>query len=203
MQNGGRIWTDGRSWGANVELGSIDAFLGCVARSGGAVVGRRRGHRPDHPVGSRDRRGPAAFGRVFTCRSVEAEAALSFAGLSELLAPVLDGTAPALAEPRRRALEVALSLVEPGEHVPDPHVIGLAVLDMLHVLAVHGPVVVAIDDLQWMDPASTRVLHVALRRLRDERVGLLATAVAEVAGSRSISSAAFPRRGCRSCRSVR
>ena len=174
---------DGRSVvGRDVELGSIDAFLGRVWRGPAALLlagdaGIGKTILWEAGVDAAQRR----FGRVLTCRSVEAEAALSFAGLSELLAPVLDGTAPALAEPRRRALEVALSLVEPGEHVPDPHVIGLAVLDMLHVLAVHGPVVVAIDDLQWMDPASARVLHVALRRLRDERVGLLATArVAEV-----------------------
>ena len=80
---------------------------------------------------------------MLTCRGVEAEASLSFSGLSELLAPVLDDVMASLARPRRRALEVALLLVEPGEVAsPDAHAIGLAVLDVLRVLAGRGPVVV-------------------------------------------------------------
>src|SRR5262245_61464641 len=74
------------------------------------------------------------FTRVLSHRSVEAEASLSFAGLSDLLAPVLDEVAPSLAPLRRRALEVALLLVEPGEEAPDPRAIGLALLDVLQAL---------------------------------------------------------------------
>jgi ATP/maltotriose-dependent transcriptional regulator MalT len=115
------------------------------------------------------------FGRVLTCRGVAAEMSLSFAGLSELLAPVLEQTLGCLVAPRRRALEIALLLVDPGETPPDAHVIGLAVLDVLHALAEQGPVVIAIDDLQWLDAASAGVLQLALRRLRGEPVGVLAT----------------------------
>ena len=115
------------------------------------------------------------FGRVLSHRSVEAEALLSFAGLSDLLAPVFDDVAPALAPLRRRALEVALLLAEPGAESSDPRAIGLALLDVLRVLAEESPVVVALDDVQWLDTSSAAVLQIALRRLRDERVGLLAT----------------------------
>ena len=108
-------------------------------------------------------------------RSVEAEALLSFTGLSDLLAPVFEEVAPSLAELRRRALEVALLLAEPGKVAPDPRAIGLALLDVLQMLAERQPVVLALDDLQWLDPSSAGVLQIALRRLRDERVGLLAT----------------------------
>ena len=101
-------------------------------------------------------------------RGVEAEASLSFAGLSELLAPVFDDVAAVAAPPRRRALEVALLLAEPGETAPDPHAIGLAVLDVLRALAEQGPVLVALDDAQWLDPASAGAILIALRRLRDE-----------------------------------
>ena len=121
------------------------------------------------------------FGHVLTCRGVEAEASLSFAGLSELLAPVLADTLETLAAPRRRALQVALLLEEAGDVTPDAHAIGLAVLDVLRAVAAHGPCVVAIDDLQWLDPASGGVLQVALRRLRDEPIGLLITAREPVA----------------------
>jgi DNA-binding CsgD family transcriptional regulator len=116
-----------------------------------------------------------SIGRVLTCRGVEAEASLSFAGLTELISPVLEETAPSLVPPRRRALEVALLLVEPGEDAQDPHAIGLAVLDVLRTLAERGPVLVALDDAQWLDTSSAGVLQIALRRLREEPIGVLAT----------------------------
>ena len=112
---------------------------------------------------------------VLICRGVEAEASLSFTGLSELLGDVLDEVGPSLAPPRRRALEVALLLVEPGEMPPDPHAIGLAVLDALRALSEREPVLVALDDVQWLDPASAGALQIAFRRLREEPIGLLAT----------------------------
>jgi DNA-binding CsgD family transcriptional regulator len=112
---------------------------------------------------------------VLTCRGVEAEASLSFAGLSELLEPVLDEVAPLLASPRRRALEVALSLADPGDAAPDAHAIGLALLDVFGALARQAPVVVAVDDVQWLDPASAAVLQIALRRLRGQPVSVLMT----------------------------
>ncbi len=64
-------------------------------------------------------RAGARFGCVLTHRSVEAEALLAFGGLSDLLSPVLEELLPSLAPPRRRALEVALWLAEPGEQPPD------------------------------------------------------------------------------------
>ena len=114
-------------------------------------------------------------GRVLSCRGAEAEASLSFAALSELVGPVFDEVALSLAGPRRRALAVALLLAEPVEERPDAHAIGLGVLDALRVLAADAPVVVALDDAQWLDPASADVLGVALRRLDDDHVGVLAT----------------------------
>jgi predicted ATPase len=68
---------------------------------------------------------------------------------------------------------VALLLAEPGEGSPDPLAIGLAVHDLLRVLAQQGPVLVAVDDVQWLDPASAGVLEVALRRLRTDPIGVL------------------------------
>jgi DNA-binding CsgD family transcriptional regulator len=115
------------------------------------------------------------FGRVLLHRSVEAESLLSFTGLSDLLAPVLEEVGDTLAPPRRRALEVALLLAEPGEQPPDQRAIGLALLDVLRALAETGPLVIALDDVQWLDPSSAGVLQIALRRLRDEPIGLLAT----------------------------
>jgi ATP/maltotriose-dependent transcriptional regulator MalT len=162
--------------GRDVELSEIAAFLdglpdgpAALVLSGEAGIGKTI----LWEATVEDAR--SRFGSVVTCRGVEAEASLSFAGLSELLAPVFDDVAPSLLPPRRRALEVALLLVEPGERPPDPHAIGLAVLDLLRASAQEGPVLVALDDVQWLDPASLGVIQIALRRLRAEPVGLLAT----------------------------
>jgi hypothetical protein len=79
------------------------------------------------------------FGHVLSCRGVEAEGSLSFAALSDLIAPSLDGVAAFLLPLRRGALEVALLRAEPGEQPPDPRAIGLALLDVLRLLAEQGP----------------------------------------------------------------
>jgi DNA-binding NarL/FixJ family response regulator len=52
---------------------------------------------------------------------------------------------------------------------------GRAVLETLRGLARFTPTVVAVDDVQWLDPASARALRYAFRRLDAEPVGLLAT----------------------------
>jgi DNA-binding CsgD family transcriptional regulator len=113
---------------------------------------------------------------VLRHQSVRAETGFAFSGLADLLGPVVDEVLPLLAAPRRKALEVALLLAEPdGDAAPDAHAVGLAVLDTLRALARKAPVAIAIDDVQWLDASSASVLDVALRRLRDEAVLVLAT----------------------------
>jgi DNA-binding CsgD family transcriptional regulator/DNA polymerase III delta prime subunit len=158
------------------ELASLQAFLAEVGNGPTALLFSGEpgiGKTMLWEVGVEDAR--SSFGRVLAHRSVEAEALLSFAGLSDLLAPIFHGLAPSLAPPRRHALEVALLLAEPSEQAPDPRAIGFALLDVLQMLAKEGPVVVALDDVQWLDSSSALVLQIALRRLREEPVGLLAT----------------------------
>lgn len=114
--------------------------------------------------------------RVLSHRAVEAEAVLSFAGIAELLRGVVDELVPSLSPLRRRALEAAL-LLDGSDDVAaiDPRAIGLAVFDGLRVLSVTRPLVVAVDDFQWLDTASARTLLFALRRLHSESIGALFT----------------------------
>ena len=170
--------------GRDEELATIQAFLADVEQGPAALVlsgepGIGKTILLDVGVEETLQR----FACVLSHRSVEAEATLAFGGLSELLSPVLEELLPSLAPPRRRALEVALWLTEPGEQPPEPAAIGVAFFDVLRLLAERGPVLVALDDLQWLDSSSALVVPLALRRLRDERVGLLATmrAAAETA----------------------
>ena len=163
--------------GRDEELSAVRAFISRVGDGPGALVLSGEagiGKTILWEAGVEEARERCS--RVLTCRGVEAEASFAFAGLSELLAGVVREVAPDLVPPRRRALEVALQLAEPGDTAPDAHVIGLALLDGLTALADHGgPVLVGVDDAQWLDPASAAVLQIAFRRLRDERIGLLAT----------------------------
>jgi hypothetical protein len=87
---------------------------------------------------------------------------------------VLADVAPSLAPPQRRALEVALLLAEPGEAPPDQRAVALAALAAVRALAADGPLLLGIDDVQWLDPPSARVLQFVLRRLESEPVGTIA-----------------------------
>jgi DNA-binding CsgD family transcriptional regulator len=161
--------------GREAELRSVQAFLAGLEHGPAALVLSGEPGIGKTALWDKGVEQARRFARVLAHRSVEAEAPLSFVGLTDLLAPVFDTVAPQLPAPRREALEVALLLVKPGDAAPDPRAIGLALLDVLRVLTADGPVVVALDDVHWLDPSSAAVLQIALRRLERERVGLLAT----------------------------
>jgi DNA-binding CsgD family transcriptional regulator len=109
---------------------------------------------------------------VLTARPAEAERGLAHAVLGDLFEGVLDEVLPALSPPRRRALEGALLLDEPEQPV-DPRTIGVAVRTALQALAERAQVVLALDDVQWLDPSSTSALVFALRRMAADDVRLL------------------------------
>ncbi|HUF01856.1 MAG TPA: AAA family ATPase [Gaiellaceae bacterium] len=111
---------------------------------------------------------------VLVARPSEAEAELAFSVLTDLFAPVEDARLAELPGVQRTALEQALRRAETGSPV-DPVAVALAVLTVLRLLSASGPLVVAVDDLQWVDAPSLRALTYAFRRLDDDPVGLVAT----------------------------
>src|SRR5262249_32662341 len=111
--------------------------------------------------------------RVLTSRPAEAEQGLAHAALGDLLEGVADEVVPALAAPRRRALEVALLREEAGDDAVDPRAVGIATQSALLALAEGRPLLVAIDDVQWLDASTADALAFALRRLSTNRVLLL------------------------------
>lgn len=111
---------------------------------------------------------------VLVSRPAEADRGHAHVGLGDLFEGVVHRLLPSLAAPRRRALEAAVLLEDASAHAVDPRALGIAVRDVLKVLAEQGsPVVVAIDDLQWLDAASADALAFALRRLDVNPVRLL------------------------------
>ena len=113
--------------------------------------------------------------RVLSSRPAQAELGLAHAGLGDLLEDALAEVAAELAAPRRSALESALLLQGVGEARVDPRALAVAVRSTLHLLADREPVLVAIDDVQWLDASSVRALAFALRRLHDSNIRLLCT----------------------------
>jgi DNA-binding CsgD family transcriptional regulator len=139
----------------------------------------------------------AAGHRVLRCEPSAEETDLPFAGLSDLLTDVLPTVADGLPGPQREALEVALLLRPAGAKPPTAHAIGLAVLGALRAMAETGPLLVAIDDVHWLDRASLDALTFAFRRADRGPVGLLMTARTEVPADPLTAVAPAPPRGWR------
>jgi DNA-binding CsgD family transcriptional regulator len=111
---------------------------------------------------------------VLAARPAQAEARLSFAGLADLLEPVVDEMLPALSGPQRTALAVALLRQEPQGRCVDQRAVSAAMLSVLRRLVLTGPVLVAVDDLQWLDRSSAAVVDFAVRRLGVLPIGVVA-----------------------------
>jgi DNA-binding CsgD family transcriptional regulator len=158
--------------GRNAELAQIATALegelpAALVLEGEAGIGKTR-------VWEEGLRTASAVGfRVLTTRAAGSEVQLSFAGLGDLLYAVVGDALPLLPRPQRRAVEAALLLEDPEDVLPDPRSVGLGFLGILRFLSEASPLIVAVDDLQWLDSPSGGALRFALRRLESEPIGLL------------------------------
>src|SRR3984893_11104618 len=101
---------------------------------------------------------------------VQSEMELAFAGLHQLLAPMLD-CMERLPTPQRDALRTAWGIS--SGPAPDRFLVALAVLSLLSEVAEERPLICVVDDEQWLDHASAQVLAFVARRLQAESVGLI------------------------------
>ncbi len=185
--------------GRSEESATVDRFLGRLAEEGGGdrallITGDAGMGKTLLWDDGRRRAADRGF-RVLTARCVEPESTLGFAGLADLLDGVglddLDRAEP-LPAPQRHALDVALLRAEAGAEPADPRSVATAVLGVLRRLAVAGPVLLAVDDLPWLDASTRRVLDFTLRRIEGDRVGLLATARTDEAEGARLAIANLP-----------
>jgi DNA-binding NarL/FixJ family response regulator len=133
--------------------------------------------------------------RLLRSEPSASESDMSFAGLSDLLTGVLPLVAADIPGPAREALEIALLLRPTGEEPPTARAVGLAVLAALRACAAAGPVLVAVDDVHWLDEASLDALVFALRRVTTGPLSLLLTARSEApADPRTAGAPPPPRR---------
>jgi hypothetical protein len=138
--------------------------------------------------------GPAGIGKSWLCRhactlaegftvlqtrGLESEAHLGHGGLFDVITPVLEHRLerllPARGEALRGALRIAAALSV------DPFAVAVATLDLLALAAEDAPVLVVVDDAQWVDAASLDALRFAARRLDADRVGFVFAARSELA----------------------
>ena len=108
--------------------------------------------------------------RVLRVTGVESEMAFGYAGVHQLVLPILE-SARHLPEPQRAALDAVLGTVQ--HDALDPFLAGLAVLSLVAEAARDQSVLIVVDDAQWLDDESAMALSFVGRRLRAERVAML------------------------------
>jgi len=176
--------------GRDVELSAIEAWLSLAAdplRHGQAssvlVIDGEPGIGKTTLWTEGTNRARRLGWQVFSCRPVRSDAAMPHVALADLLRPVPDSAFDSLPPPQRRALNVALLREEAGEGDLEPRSVGTALTTLLAVAASDGPLMLAADDAQWLDPASARALAFALRRLEDRQVAVMAAIRTEGPGT--------------------
>lgn len=125
---------------------------------------------------------------VLSARPSDAEAQLSFTALTDLLEGIDTKALADVPAPQLHALEVAVLRAEPADAPPEPRAIALGFLNALRALAAREPLLVAVDDVQWLDSPSADALAFAGRRLRGQTVRFL---LAKRTGTSSVLEPAF------------
>ena len=177
---------DAGTIGRDAEIAEISSFLPAasgvpvaIAITGDAGIGKTTVWR--HVLGA-----ASGLSRVLSCQPASAERPLAFSALDDLFGGVALEVLPALAGPSRRAMEAVLLRdqsaeapppppVKDGRPPPDRRALARGVLDALRILSGGSPLVLAIDDAQWLDRPSAGVLEFCIRRLDGEPVSILLT----------------------------
>ncbi len=195
--------------GRDAEVGVLDELIikGRVQGRAMVVIGEP-GIGKSALLAVAEARARAGGYRVLVAAGVESEAQLPFAGLHQLLRPVLRTVQTRLRPAHRRALLAAFGL-EDGPP-PEPFLIALAAVNALAAFGADRPVAVLADDVQWLDPQSQEVLtFIARRAVSHPFVAIGAIRTGHPVRSpppgcpSSRSAASTRRRRMRSCRSAR
>ena len=160
--------------GRHSELERIDAVLAARDRlPGGIVLEGRAGIGKTALWREALRRSSDMGYRVLDCALTRSESRLAFAGLADLIGPVLDEVLPGLAPPQAHALKAALAMASDGAVARDEGAVAFGLHGALSALASRSPIAIAVDDIGWLDPSSALMLSYTIRRLRREPVLLV------------------------------
>jgi hypothetical protein len=157
--------------GRQRERAALDQFV-LKARSGHSRVLVLRGEPGISKTALLDDMVARAAGMsVIRLPGVQSEMELAYGALHGLWSQLAEEDVERLPGPQRVALRVTFGL-EAGAP-PSPLLVGLAMLSGLADLAERQPLLVVVDDAQWLDQASARTLAFVARRLRAEAVGIV------------------------------
>lgn len=160
--------------GRDAELGQMEAWLSTVAElPTGVVIEGDPGAGKTALFRATVQLASTQTYRVLEAIPAQPEAGLGHSGLMDLMGPIVDEVLPSLPPPQRDALLVALLMRPVGGAPPNRLAVGAATRHALEQLASRGPVLVAIDDLQWLDTATSDALAFALRRLHAAPIAFL------------------------------
>ena len=170
--------------GRESELAAVQDFVSDVDRGAAALVLQGTAGIGKTSIWNQAVRDARAAGvTVRVCRCSQADAAWAFSGLGDLFDGLSDEVLAELPAVQRDSLSAALLLADTADFSPGTRVVGVAVLGALRALARTGPLILAIDDIQWLDFSSRKVLSFAVRRLTHEPIRLLASCRTELDGN--------------------
>ena len=159
-------------FGRESEMQVLTGLLDKVHDQGGSlVISGEPGIGKSALLGEASARAQDRGMLVLMTTGVQSEAQLPFAGLHQLVQPVL-GQAGMLAEPQREAMLAAFGLADPA--APNLFLTALAALDLLAASAARAPVLVVAEDAHWLDRSTCDVLAFVARRLEFEPILLVA-----------------------------
>ena len=157
--------------GREDELARIYELIDAIGARGGALVVRgEAGIGKSALLAAARERARQQGATVVSTTGTLSEAPLAFAGLHQLLLPLLGGL-DLLPDPQRRAVEAAFGIAE-GD-APDLFLIGLATLGLVAERAAETPLLFVVDDAHWLDRPSVQVLEFIARRVESDPAILL------------------------------
>ena len=160
--------------GRDDDIAHLRSFVDGVRASGGALVVTGDAGVGKSALADAAATYAASIGiRTLRAAGAEFEANISFAGLHQVLSPLL-GLLPELPAGQRATLSNALGLGDGA--ASDRLTVSNAALALLSHAASSSPVLIVVDDLPWLDQISGMVLGFVARRLSGHRIGVLATA---------------------------
>ena len=157
-------------YGRDAERSAVTALLDAARNSRSGVLVLRGQAGAGKSALLQDAVEQASDLQVLEARGIESEAELAFAGLHQLLRPIL-GQVDGLPGPQATALRAAFGL-EQGR-VEDRFLVSVAVLSLLAEAAERRSVLCVVDDAHWLDEASANALVFVARRLEAEGVVML------------------------------
>jgi DNA-binding CsgD family transcriptional regulator len=161
-----------RLFGRESEQRQLEDLLGQVGAHGGVLLLRGDAGIGKSALLAHARAGAGDHGfQVLTATGVQSETQLAFAGLHQLLRPVLK-EAEVLPAPQQSALSAAFGMSDAA--VPDLFLIALATLNLLAETAARAPLLILVEDAQWLDRPTCDVLTFVARRLDSDPIVLIA-----------------------------